>query len=404
MSGRSTADPRPPLDGVRVLDLTHVLAGPFCTRLLADLGADVLRVESSRHPDAPWRSAVDPTLERDVSYLVVNRNKRSIAVDLKTDAGRDLGLRLASNADVVAENFSAGVMDRLGLGFERLRGLNPRLIFVSMSGYGHGGPRRDWMSMNTNLQAYSGLMMVTGREDDPPTAISNSWMDYVGGLHAAFAVVEALADRGRTGQGRLIDLSQFEAGVATIGPLLLAAAVNGSIPQRMGNRSEHAAPQGCYRCAGEDEWCAVSVRTAGEWGALLEVLGHPAWKDDARFATIADRRKHHDALDEHITAWTRGLPAREVEERLAAAGVPARRMRRIPEVIDAPDRSGVFRSDDTLAGFGTATLLPFTLGPGATVPLARAARLGEHTDEVLASWLGTGSAEIARLRDDGVLV
>ena len=208
---------QPPLAGVRVLDFTHVLAGPFCTRLLADLGADVVRVESSRHPDAPWKSAVDPELGRDVSYLVISRNKRSISINLKSTEGRDVATRLAAAADVVTENFSAEVMDRLGLGYERLSALNARLVYVSMSGYGHRGPRREWTSMNTNLQAYSGLMMVTGREGDPPTAISNSWMDYVGGLHAAFAVVEALAERAASGRGRMIDLAQFEAGVATIG-------------------------------------------------------------------------------------------------------------------------------------------------------------------------------------------
>jgi crotonobetainyl-CoA:carnitine CoA-transferase CaiB-like acyl-CoA transferase len=208
----------PPLAGVRVLDFTHVLAGPFCTRLLADLGAEVVRVESSQHPDAPWRSALD----RDVSYLVVNRNKQSAAINLKTEQGRDLAARMAAAADVLTENFSAGVMARLGLDYARLSGLNPRLIYVSMSGYEHAGPRRDWTSMNTNLQAYSGLMTVTGRPGEPPTAISNFWMDYVGGLHAAFAIVEALAQRSAGGAGRRIDLSQFECGVSTLGPLLLS--------------------------------------------------------------------------------------------------------------------------------------------------------------------------------------
>ena len=313
----------PPLDGVRVLDFTHVLAGPFCTRLLADLGADVVRVESARHPDAPWRSAVDAEIGRDVSYLVISRNKRSAAIDLKTPEGREVATRLASSADVVTENFSSGVMERLGLGFDRLAASNPRLVYVSMSGYGHEGPRRDWTSMNTNLQAYSGLMMVTGRENDAPTAISNSWMDYIGGLHAAFAVIEALAARAATGRGRMIDLSQFEAGVATIGPLLLASAVTRSASPRTGNRSDHAAPQGCYRCAGEDEWCALGVETDEQWAALVRAMEHPAWCDEPRFATLDLRMRSHDALDEHLRAWTRGLESGEVERRLRAEGVPA---------------------------------------------------------------------------------
>ena len=185
-----------PLAGVRVLDFTHVLAGPFCTRLLADLGADVVRVESSKHPDHPWPSAHIGTDGRHASYLNTNRNKRSIAIDLKHPSGRQTAVNLAARADVVVENFSAGVMDRLGLGYETLRSRNQGIISVSMSGYGHDGPRRGWTSMNMNLQGYSGLMTVTGAEGDPPTAISNSWNDYIGGLHACFAIVQALDERG----------------------------------------------------------------------------------------------------------------------------------------------------------------------------------------------------------------
>ena len=155
-----------PLAGIRVLDFTHVLAGPFCTRLLADLGADVVRVESGKHPDHPWPSSFISPDRRHASYLNTNRSKRSVAIDLKNEGGQRIAARLAAAADVVIENFSAGVMDRLGLGYDRLGAANPRLIYVSMSGYGHDGPRRDWTSMNMNLQGYSGLMMVSGAEGD----------------------------------------------------------------------------------------------------------------------------------------------------------------------------------------------------------------------------------------------
>src|SRR4029453_18644830 len=199
-----------PLAGIRVLDFTHVLAGPFCTRLLADLGADVVRVESSKHPDHPWPSAFISDDGRHASYLNTNRSKRSIAIDLKNDAGQKVASRLASVVDVVIENFSAGVMRRLKLDYPTLQAFNPALVYVSMSGYGHNGPRRDWTSMNMNLQGYSGLMMVTGAEGDPPTAISNSWNDYIGGLHACFAILQAVYARANSGKGARIDLSQFE--------------------------------------------------------------------------------------------------------------------------------------------------------------------------------------------------
>src|SRR4051794_17739204 len=217
-----------PLEGIRVLDFTHVLAGPFCTRLLADLGADVVRVESSKHPDHPWQSTYVSDDQRHASYLNTNRSKRSVAIDLKNPAGQNVAVNLAQVADVVIENFSAGVMGRLKLDYESLKESNTKLIYVSMSGYGHNGPRHDWTSMNMNLQGYSGLMTVTGAEGDPPTAISNSWNDYIGGLHACFAVLQAIDKRAESGNGCLLDLSQFECSASMIGPSLLGSAVNGT--------------------------------------------------------------------------------------------------------------------------------------------------------------------------------
>src|SRR2546427_1480725 len=232
----------PPRAGIRVLDFTHVLAGPFSTRLLADLGADVVRVESSKHPDHPWPSTFVSDDGRHASYLNTNRSKRSVAIDLKNEAGQKVASRLAGIADVVIENFSAGVMRRLKLDYGTLQIVNPGLIYVSMSGYGHDGPRRDWTSMNMNLQGYSGLMMVTGAEGDPPTAISNSWNDYIGGRHALFAILQAIDQRRKSDQGRVIDLSQFECSAAMIGSLLLSNAINGTGPSRRGNRSDRFAP------------------------------------------------------------------------------------------------------------------------------------------------------------------
>src|SRR6266480_3432050 len=288
----------PPLAGIRVLDFTHVLAGPFCTRLLADLGADVVRVESSKHPDHPWPSTFVSQDKRHASYLNTNRSKRSIAVDLKNEAGQRIAARLAAAADVVIENFSAGVMERLGLGYECLSAAHPKLIYVSMSGYGHSGPRRDWTSMNMNLQGYSGLMTVSGAEGDPPTAISNSWNDYIRGLHACFAILQALDERRDSAKGRRIDLSQFECSAAMIGSLLLGSAVDGKVPVRRGNRSDRYAPQGVYSCARKDNWCALSVQTDDQWQALAKVIGQERWATDARFENLSGRLEYQDEIDQ----------------------------------------------------------------------------------------------------------
>ena len=389
-----------PLDAIRVLDFTHVLAGPFSTRLLADLGADVVRVESSKHPDHPWQSTYISDDQRHASYLNTNRSKRSIALDLKNDTGQKIALKLAAVSDIVIENFSAGVMGRLKLDYASIEKLNPRLIYISMSGYGHTGPRRDWTSMNMNLQGYSGLMTVTGAEGDPPTAISNSWNDYIGGLHACFAVLQGLDKRAETGRGSYIDLSQFECSAAMIGPLLLASAVNGRVPVRRGNRSEMVAPQGVYRCADADDWCAVSIENDEQWRALVKVLGKEKLAWDSRLDNAAARMDHHQEIDRHIEAWTRRFSSAEVESRLKAAGIPAERVRRINEVVDDPNPNSVFsRMDEGRVGSMLTTRLPFTLSP-VSLPAPRSAPgLGEHNAEVLRQWLNLSGEQFDEIEN-----
>jgi crotonobetainyl-CoA:carnitine CoA-transferase CaiB-like acyl-CoA transferase len=392
-----------PLAGIRVLDFTHVLAGPFCTRLLADLGADVVRVESSRHPDHPWPSTFISDDKRHASYLNTNRSKRSIAIDLKNQAGPQIAARLAAAADVVIENFSAGVMDRLGLGYQALSAANPRLIYVSMSGYGHDGPRRDWTSMNMNLQGYSGLMMVSGAEGDPPTAISNSWNDYIGGLHACFAILQVIDERRDTAQGKYIDLSQFECSVAMIGALLLKTAVDGEIPRRPGNRSDRHAPQGVYPCAGTDNWCALVIESAGQWKALANLIGCPGWADPP-FTSAQERSLRHDDIDRAITAWSSQRSKEDVERSLRAAGIAAERVRRIDDAVDSPDAPAVFAEmAEPRVGTMFTTRLPFTLS-FVDMPEPRCApNLGEHSREVLRQWLNCPAAEIAELERNQAL-
>ena len=397
--GVSSLTPVPaPLNNTRVLDFTHVLAGPFCTRLLADLGADVVRVESSKHPDHPWQSKYVSDDQRHASYLNTNRNKRSISIDLKNDAGQQIALKLAAVADVVIENFSAGVMSRLKLDFATIEKVNPRIIYVSMSGYGHNGPRRDWTSMNMNLQGYSGLMTVTGAEGDPPTAISNSWNDYIGGLHACFAVLQAIDKRVGNGRGSHIDLSQFECSAAMIGPLLLSSAVSGKVPLRRGNRSDIVAPQGVYRCGGADDWCALTIENDEQWKSLAQVLRNEKLRSDTRLRSAAGRMDQHDDIDRAIGAWTEQYSSAEVERRLKAAGIPAQRVRRIDQVIDEPDPATVFsRMEERRIGSMLTTRLPFTLS-SVSLPGPRSApSLGEHNGDVLRQWLNLSGEQFDEL-------
>ncbi len=399
---------RTPLTGIRVLDFSHILAGPFCTRLLADLGAEVLKVESATRMDRTGVTRQDPSFkgrtDRPPSFINTNRNKRSITLNLKNEQARAVTKRLAGVADVIVENFSAGVMGRLGLDYDDLAPANPGLIYVSMAGYGHTGPRRDWTSMNMNLQAYTGLMMATGAEGDLPTSISSSWNDYIGGLHATFGVLNALNERQTTGKGANLDLAQFEASVATLGPLLLASAINGQPPTRLGNRSTSAAPQGCYRCAGKDDWCVITVQTDEQWSALVEAMGDPGWATDERFTDVTGRLRHHDELDAQIEAWTSELANTEVEHRLRDAGVPAERMRRIREVMEDPATSSVFKPIQDPPGYEfTVTGIPFSFGRSGTTPIASTSALGEHTQVALSEWLGLSIDEINGLEAAGAL-
>jgi crotonobetainyl-CoA:carnitine CoA-transferase CaiB-like acyl-CoA transferase len=414
---------------VRVLDFGHILAGPYCARLLADLGADVVKVESRRRVEGMGRTRLGPSWQgrrdRSPHMLMVNRNKRSVTLDLKTPAGVDTARRLAAVADVLVENFSAGTMARLGLGWRDLRAANPRLVYLSLSGYGHEGPRREWTSMNLNLQAYSGLMMATGAEGDPPTTIAASWNDYLGALHGCIAVLNALVERNTTGQGAHLDLSQFECSVASLGPLLLASQAGRPAPPRLGNRSAIAAPQGCYRCAGADEWCAISIQTDRQWQALAATLEladprfaglasrreHDQGRDgaielpspsDPRFASLAGRREHHDEVDALIEGWTTQRTGAEVEARLRAAGVPAERLRRSRDVLADPVSSRLFPPlEDPPGQRQLMSALPFSAG---SVPLKRSPHVGEHTTSVLEEWLRLTSAEIEQLEAAEALV
>jgi benzylsuccinate CoA-transferase BbsF subunit len=258
--------------------------------------------------------------------------------------------------------------------------------------------------MNSNLQGYSGLLLANGEENDPPLPIANSWNDYIAALHACFAILQALSERAVTGQGCYLDLSQFECSVASLGGLLLASAVNGHAPTRLGNRSTGAAPQGCYRCAGEDDWCAISVQDDAQWRALAAALGQPALGDDPRLGTLRGRLRHHDEIDRQIEAWTRLLPAREVERRLQAAGVPAARVRRIQTLVDDPDGATVFqRMDEPRVGSILATMLPL-VSDAALPPPRTAPRLGADSQDALRDWLALPEEAIDDLLEQGVLV
>ncbi|MET9381791.1 CoA transferase [Streptomyces sp. NPDC002928] len=407
--------PRPPaLDGVRVLDLTWVLAGPYCTKVLADHGADVIKVESVRRPD-PTRFAPfmhlsrGPHTDPDANgyFNEVNRNKRSVALDTRTEEGVAVLRELIASCDVLVENFSSTVMTKLGLGYDTLRELNPGLVYVSMSGMGHTGPRNGWVSYADTVSAGSGLTGLTGWGADDVVGVIYGHGDIVAGLQAALATVAALEYRAQTGRGQHIDLSQLEAITAHMGTSLLASAHGTTPPGPIGNTHPVWSPQGVYRCLGADRWLAVSVRTDGEWQALCEVIGRPGLAADERLRTAEGRRRESALVDGAIGAWARGLPADAAAELLQERGVPAGTVQDGRDLVEHDPqlraRGFYVRMEHPRAGAFLHEGVPIRL-MGTPGGIRRPAPvLGADTDEVLREVAGLAPERLRRLHDTEVL-
>ncbi len=397
------------LEGVRILDFTWVVAGPVATRILADHGAEVIKVE---RPDAG-----DFGSRRDGLTGNLNRGKRSIVLDLGTIAGLDLARQLVARSDVVIDNFSARVMRNWGLDYPALCRIKPDIIAVSMSGFGHTGPWRDYVSYGPTLQALAGFTALMHHPTDPPVGWGFSYADMAAGFTGALAVLIALWHRRRTGEGQQVDLSQFESLAALLGPRLLSLTTpNAARDTPVGNDTQErpAAPHGVYRCADRDEggvvrerWCAIAVFDDDDWRRLGTALSEPDWAHDPRFATLAGRSSHRADLDAALAARARTWSAEELTARLQAAGVAA------SIVADAADlclRDPQLAARDywqTVAtpegGSVTYDGVPARLSATPGRVTAPAPLLGEQTDVVLRDVLGLGPDAIADLRAAGAV-
>ncbi|MGW3288147.1 CoA transferase [Streptomyces sp. NPDC001002] len=400
----------PALQGIRVLDLTWVLAGPYCTKILADHGADVIKVESAGRPD-PTRFAPFMHLSRGPHtdpntngyFNEVNRNKRSIALDTRTDDGIAVLRELIAHSDVLVENFSSTVMKKLGLGYEELTRINPDLVYVSMSGMGHTGPRNGWVSYADTVSASGGLTGLTGWGPDDVVGVIYGHGDIVAGLQAALATVAALEHREVTGRGQHIDLSQLEAIAAHMGTSLLG----GPAVTPSGNTHPSWSPQGVHRCLGADRWLAVSVRDDTEWAALCEVIGRPDLATDERTRTAEARREAADLVDTALGEWTRTLSVESAAESLQARGVPAGVVQDGRELVEHDPqlraRGFYVRKEHPVAGAFLHEGVPIRLTrtPGGIREAAPV--LGADTDAVLSEVAGFSAERIRGLREAGVL-
>lgn len=405
-----------PLNKLRVIDLGQVFAGPFAARLLADMGAEVIRVESparsGRGGDRPAPGAVYPAGEpgerpynRVAYYNEVNRNKRAVSLDLSRERGRQVFLRLVAISDVLVENFSPRVMSNLGLDYAVLKQARPDLIMVSMSAFGSTGPYRDYVSFGPGIEAMSGFASLMGYPGGPPLRAGVAYADAIGGTQAALAVTVALRYRQTTGEGQHIDLSLREALLPLLSEFIAGYSMSGRAPGPAGNRRPFFAPHGCYRCLGDDAWVAVSVESEDEWRRFCQVLGSPAWTADPRFGDMPSRQRNQDELDRLVEEWTLLRDKHEAMKALQASGVRAGAVLSVPELLNDPQmiERGFFKTlahPEAGAHLHPGVAWRLSDSPGS---VDRAApRFAQDNDCVFGELLGMSAEEIAELEIEGI--
>lgn len=409
-AGGGLRAPKDLLSGVRIADLTHYRSGPSGTSLLGGLGADVIKIESIQRPDGfrYYNTARphDPDFHELGSYFnAANTNKRGITLDLNSPRGKELFIELVGKSDVVIENFSPRVMRNLGFDYGRLAQVNPRLIMVSMSCFGHSGPWRDFVGFGYVFDQVGGAAAVSGYEGGPPTHMMAA-SDVTSGIMAVYAILLALEERERTGRGQLIDMSQVETLAFLLGPEIIEYQLTGAIRPRMGNHDPQFAPHNVYPCRGDDEWVSISVESDEQWAALAAGIGKPQWAQDARFVSASARKAHERALDEALADWTRGRDKREVMTMMQALGIASGAVLKPMELLDDPHleaRNMHKRMARAFAGEHRYPEFPIRFSDAVCGQRTAAPTLGQHNEEVLTGLLGVSPGELASLRESGVI-
>lgn len=317
------------LDGIRIIDLTMVFAGPVCSKIFAEMGAEVIKIESVQRADTFTRANVypdnvpgDDPWNQGSNFHTLNAGKYGISLNLGDERGRDIFKQLVRISNVVVENFSPRVMDHWGLGYEELKKIKPDIIMVSMSGLGHYGPLRDSYMYVPGMEGMGGLTYITGRPDDPPLLTGHAYGDWVTGVNAAAALITALFYHRKTGKGQYVDLSGREAVTCHVGDVIMDDTMNKRDPERTGNSDPLMAPHGCYRCKGDDKWVNIAVENEEQWQLFCSAASHPEWFHDSRFADISKRKENEVALDRLVEEWTIHFDHTEVMFLLQKSGIP----------------------------------------------------------------------------------
>lgn len=392
------------LEGVTVLDLTRVLAGPYSTMLLGDMGANVIKIEEPVKGD-DTRSFGPFRQNESIYYITNNRNKKGITLNLKNPKAKELFKEMVKKADVVTENYRPGTMEKLGLGYDVLKEINPGIIYAAISGFGHYGRYKDRPGYDIIGQAMSGIMSTTGWPGGPPTRTGTAIGDVLGGLFMAIGVLGALHYREKTGLGQKVDVALVDAGVSAMGNVNMLYFADGYLPKRIGNRYESTYPYDTFEC--KDGSCVIGAANDKFWRILCGVMAKPDLAEKAEYLRIRDRLANHAAVKSEIEAWTKERTAGEVVEVCLAAGIPAAPVYDVSQVVADPhiakDRGMFVEQDHPKAGKVTVTANPlkFSVTP-ATIRTPSPA-LGQDNLEVYKTLLGLDDREVAALRAEGVL-
>ena len=411
---------RMPLKNYRVLDLSRIWAGPYCTKLFADMGAEIIKMESlsvydsHRGPVNPAKGIAaypdaepgDEPWNRNGWFNCLHMSKYGVTLELTKDEGRRVFELLVSVSDVVIENFRQGSLERLGYTYEELRKHRPDLIYVSMPAFGNTGPWKGYLGYGIGQEQLSGMAHMTGYRGEGPMKSGINHGDPITGAHAAGVLMAALRHRRRTGKGMYIDVSQQESSVALMGPEVLAYQMTGQEPERRGNRSGWYAPANSYRCAGEDRWVTITATNQDQWRSLAQAMDADGLADDPRFATKEARRENHDELDRIISEWTIGLEAYDLTRKLQRLGVPAGPVLRGPDLLqDAhyKDRGTFVTVDHPQVGPKQYPGIPWKMSATPGVVRWPSPTLGQHNREVYGELLGLNGLEIDQLDQTGVI-
>ena len=398
-----------PLKGIRVADFCWVLAGPFGTRVLANFGAEVIKIESNAHrglrrrgrrPDGTPGPSVDPL------FNDANTGKLSVTLNLRSEEGREIAKELIAKSDVVTNNFRAGAMDRMGLGYNVLKEINPGVVLLHLPGCGHVGPWSNVRTLGNMVMAASGINWVTGFDGRPPSGMGVAYPDFTSPYIMVTTILAALLERDRTGEGQELNLSQLSSTISLVGAEWMQYASNGRPPPRRANRDPNHCPHGVYPAHGDDQWCAIAVRDDDEWAALCGAMGRPELAGDARFADMAARKTQEDAVNALVSEWTRGQDKWELAEMLQGKGISAAAVEDLQDTLlldphmqehyehlqqpSDPDVDIVIDRD------------PIRF-EGNDSPVPRAPMMGEHNDYVFGDLLELPQVEIERLTEKGVI-